>query len=89
MSQTLESRTTEIAAWLVARLARTLEVEATRISVEENLTSYALDSAEIVELLGELEDWLGCDVPASVLWDRPTIAAIAESIASTTGRSGP
>jgi acyl carrier protein len=65
-----------------------LEIEAARISVKEKLASYPLDSAEIIELLGELEDWLGYDVPVSVQWDRSAIATIAKSIAPTEARSG-
>jgi len=40
-----------------------------------------LDSVAAVGLAGELEDWLDVELPATILWDYPTIAALAEYLA--------
>ena len=32
---------------------------------------------EAVSFAGDLEEWLGRDLPATLLWDYPTLAALA------------
>jgi acyl transferase domain-containing protein/acyl carrier protein len=66
------------------RLAQALErrvgVPAARLARDATFESLGLDSEEAVEIAGELEAWLGRPVPATVLYDNPTIAAVAEEL---------
>ncbi len=80
----LQSRpytTKEIQDWFVAKFSEVLDVEADRINVEESVTSYALGSIQLVSLVGELEDWLGRQLPPTVLSDYPTLRELARYLA--------
>ena len=45
------------------------------------LTDYGLASIQAVSLVGDLEEWLGRKLPATLLWDYPTLDAIAAELA--------
>ncbi|MEW5856584.1 MAG: acyl carrier protein [Cyanobacteriota bacterium] len=67
-----------IQTWLVTKLSKQLSLNAKTIDVREPLTRYGLDSIDAVTLVGDLEDWLGCELPSTLLWDYPTIEKSAE-----------
>jgi acyl carrier protein len=66
-----------IETWLVNQLAKQLSLSAQSIKVEEPLTRYGLDSIDSVTIVGDMEDWLGTDLPSTLLWDYPTIEKAA------------
>ncbi|MBD1999155.1 acyl carrier protein [Leptolyngbya sp. FACHB-541] len=66
-----------IQTWLVNQLAKQLSLSAPSIKVEEPLTRYGLDSIDSVTIVGDMEDWLGVDLPSTLLWDYPTIEKAA------------
>jgi len=70
-----------IQAWLVSRLARELRVEPHEIDSRDPFSYYGLDSRTAVTLSGELEDWLGRRLSPTLLWDYPTIEALARYLA--------
>lgn len=70
-----------VSAWLTQRVAQLLSVEPHEIDVHRNLADYGLDSAASVMLSSELERWLGREVPETISWDYPTIAAVAGFLA--------
>ena len=56
-SQTkLDSR--ELERWFIARLARSLKIEADQIDIHEPFFRYGLDSVESVRISADLETWL-------------------------------
>lgn len=67
-----------ISSWLVAKLAKQLSLNAKTIDVSEPLTRYGLDSIDAVTLVGDMEDWLGLELPSTLLWDYPTIQKTAQ-----------
>ena len=71
-----------IQAWLISQLAQTLEIDANNIDVTLPFESYGLDSESAVVLSGELQDWLKCDLEPTLLFDYPTIEAVADYIIS-------
>ena len=71
----------EIREWLVVHVARELELSASQIDVRQPLRRFGLDSLAAAGLSGELEIWLGRDLPADLLNDYPTIQAMAEYLA--------
>lgn len=71
----------DIQRWLVAHLAASLDVDAQTISLDEPLEAYGLSSREAVSLTGDLEDWLGRRVSPTLVWEYPTIQAIANFLA--------
>jgi acyl carrier protein len=70
-----------IEAWLVARISHTLEVAPEEIDPREPFSSFGLDSRTAVRLSGELERWLGRRLPATLIWDYPTIELVAKHLA--------
>jgi 1-acyl-sn-glycerol-3-phosphate acyltransferase len=68
----------EIREWLVVHVARELELSPSQIDVRQPLRRFGLDSLAAAGLSGELEIWLGRDLPADLLNDYPTIQAMTE-----------
>jgi acyl carrier protein len=73
----------EIRAWLLAKCADALGVPVETLDPSEPVESYGLGSVQAVSLAGDLEDWLGRRMPATLFWDYPTLDAMAEEIART------
>jgi acyl carrier protein len=69
--------TETIQSWLVSRLAAVLEVEPDDIDIREPFARYGLDSIQAVSITGELEEWLGRELPATLVWEYPNIDALA------------
>lgn len=67
----------EIQAWLATRFGELLGVSSEEIDVDQSLSSYGLGSIQAVSLTGDLEDWLGLQLPATLLWDYSTITSLA------------
>jgi acyl carrier protein len=70
--------TKEIQAWIAAYIADLLEIEPEEVDLQVPFDRYSLDSSVAVGLTGDLEDWLGCKLDPTLLYDYPTIAALAE-----------
>ncbi|MBP5972510.1 acyl carrier protein [Brasilonema sp. CT11] len=71
---------TEIQVWLVSHLAEQLEMNSNEIYVTIPFERYGLDSSAAVSLSGDLEDWLGCEIDPTLLYDYPTIEALARHL---------
>ena len=66
---------TEIREWLVAQLSSRLAIDS--IDVRRPFSEYGLDSTEAVSLALTMETWLGRPVPPILVWDYPTVEAMA------------
>lgn len=66
---------------LVREIADAAALPIDRIDSREPFASYGLASLEAVYLVGKLEDWLGIALDATLLWDHPTIDALAAHLA--------
>ncbi|MEO8972327.1 MAG: type I polyketide synthase, partial [Ktedonobacteraceae bacterium] len=74
--------TVEVAyAWLVSKLALYLEIDPSEIDSRESFANYGLGSADAVSLSGEMEEWLACEVSPTIVYDYPTVDALARFIA--------
>ncbi|MBI2838244.1 MAG: SDR family NAD(P)-dependent oxidoreductase [Acidobacteria bacterium] len=71
----------DIRAWLVAQLSERLGVPSSEIDNQQPFASYGLSSTEAVVLSGELEDWLGRRLQPTLVWEYPTIEALAGYLA--------
>ena len=78
------SQAEEIQGWLIDKLAQMLNIEPSKIDVCQNFEEYGLDSAEAINLSGELEDYLDCRLAPTLLWDYQNIEALAQYLASST-----
>jgi acyl carrier protein len=70
-----------IEGWLTERVSALVGVAPAQLDTAQPFAAFGLDSIAAVGLAGELEDWLDVELPATILWDYPTIAALAEYLA--------
>ena len=69
-----------IERWLIAHIARSSGMAPQDIEISQPFSHFALDSVATVELTADLEDWLSLRLPPTLLWDYPTIAALARHL---------
>lgn len=79
--ESLNIRAREIQDWLAPRLAEALNLPPERIDAHAPLANYGLGSVEALVLVGDLEDWSGHSLEPTLLWDYPTLAAVAAFLA--------
>jgi len=77
----------EIQEWIVSYLAELLEIKSDDINVSVPFDRYGLDSAVVVGLTGDLEEWLGQKLDPTLLYDYPTIEAISQHLAQELNNS--
>ncbi len=70
----------EIRSWVVNYLSDLVEIDEDDVDITIPFDRYGLDSSAAVGLTGELEDWLGKEVPPTLLYDYPTIEALVEHL---------
>jgi 3-oxoacyl-(acyl-carrier-protein) synthase/acyl carrier protein len=78
-----------IRAWLVSKLSERLEVEPEEIDIREPFSSYGLGSTEAVSLAGELAGRLGRKLSPALVYEYPTIEALARYLAESPELSEP
>ncbi len=71
----------EAREWLRGVLAARLELPPEQIDTARNFEEYGLDSRTAVGVSGELEEWLGKPLSPTLLWDCPSIDAVAAYLA--------
>lgn len=82
MFSTTVTRPATIQDWLVERVADYTERAPHQIDPAVPLAELGLDSVSAVNLCGEIEDEWSLDVDPTLVFDYPTIAAIAAHIAA-------
>ncbi len=58
-------------------LAKELRLPLEQVHVDRPLTEYGLDSIGALTLAGELEEQYELELPATLLWDCPTVNHLA------------
>ncbi|ADO68584.1 AMP-binding protein [Stigmatella aurantiaca] len=69
--------TSEVHAFLIARVAEEAKLSTALIDPNLPFTTYGLDSAGEIMLTKSLEDFLGVKLAANLTWEYPTIDALA------------
>src|ERR1700682_6827045 len=72
-----------IEAWLVSKLSERLGIDSQEIDIREPFASYGLGSTEAVSLAGELAAWLGRKLSPALVYEYPTIEALARHLAGS------
>ena len=72
-----------ICTWVTDYLAEVLEVDRSSIAPNVELEALGLNSALVVSMLGDLEEWLGVEISPSVVFDYPTIDAMSGYLEQT------
>jgi acyl transferase domain-containing protein/thioesterase domain-containing protein/aryl carrier-like protein len=70
-----------IREWLISHLAAELGVPAADIDPLSSFDGLGVSSREAVTLSGDMEDWLGRKLSPTLLWEYPTIDALAGYLA--------
>lgn len=79
---TAEKKTrTDISAWMTSYLAKKLNVAGTAVDINRTFGDYGIDSAVALQMVGDLEDYLGHKLSPSLPYKYPTIAALSEALA--------
>ena len=73
----------DVRSWLVAKIAAQAGLAPDRVTSGDPFSRYGLDSQRAVILSGELQDWLGVPLPATIAYDFPSIDALARHLAGT------
>ena len=71
----------EIQAWIASYLAQLLEIDQDEVDVTIPFDQYGLDSSAAVGMTGDLEDWVERKIDPTLLYDYPTIEALAQHLA--------
>ncbi|KDP88103.1 hypothetical protein CF70_032560 [Cupriavidus sp. SK-3] len=70
----------EISAWCTQFIVNNLGIPPAKVDTSHEFDAYGLDSTAAVGLVVELEEWLGRPVDPSVLFEYPTIDALANHL---------
>lgn len=77
-----ETRTTaEIQGWIASYMAELLEVDPDEIDTRIPFDRYGFDSSVAIGMTGDLEDWLGCTLDPTLVYDYTTVEALAQHLA--------
>jgi malonyl CoA-acyl carrier protein transacylase len=69
--------------WLIAKIAKELQVTVDEIEIRQSFQYYGLSSLKAVSISGELQEWLGCELSPTLLYDYPNIEALAQYLAGS------
>ncbi|WP_455823160.1 acyl-CoA dehydrogenase family protein [Pseudomonas graminis] len=72
----------ELQQWIKAWVARCIAVAPQQIEGAEPFTSFGLDSTDAVEIVHDLEQFLGLELDATLLWNYPSIDELAAYLVS-------
>jgi acyl carrier protein len=67
--------------WCVEYLAGALDLPQQEVDPHAKFARLGLDSANSVYLIVELEEWLGIELTADLVFEHPTIADLARHLA--------
>ncbi|RAM48138.1 MAG: beta-ketoacyl synthase [Hapalosiphonaceae cyanobacterium JJU2] len=84
-----EIKTAEaIQVWLATRISEQLNIPYQNIDIQQPFEYYGLGSLEAVGLSGELENWLGRKLSPILVYDYPSIKALAQYLSESTASNG-
>ena len=69
-------------------VAREIRMSAAEIPADQPLTRYGLDSLAATVLVGEIEDAMGLQLDATMLWDHQTINALVAYVEEELSAAG-
>lgn len=73
---------THIIDLILTRLSSQTRLPKESIDIQSPLANYGVDSIHALSLCAELEERLGIEIEPTIAWDYPTIAQMAEFLAS-------
>jgi len=71
----------QIQNWLTEKISQSLSIDPASLDIHQPFSHYGLDSKELVGMSGDLETFLGRSFSPILLWQYPTIEALAGYLA--------
>ncbi|NIO82504.1 MAG: SDR family NAD(P)-dependent oxidoreductase [Candidatus Aminicenantes bacterium] len=71
----------EIQSWLISQICQRLGMGPEEIDIREPFTDLGLSSREAIVISGDLEEWLGCRLSPTLLYEYPNIETISQYLA--------
>ncbi|CAK18141.1 acyl carrier protein [Pseudomonas entomophila] len=68
---------TTIKHWLVAYIADLVGIDQAEVAQDVPFSTFGLDSAAVIGMTGDLSDWLSTEIDPTVVYEHPTIEALA------------
>ena len=81
---TTPSKLQEIVNWLVKHIAERAHMDAHAVDIHVPFVAFGLNSLEAIGLSNELEQWLGRSLAPTLIYEYPSIDALARSLEETT-----
>jgi acyl carrier protein len=75
----------DIRDWCIAYLRKTVDNPSIAVGPDASFAELGLDSATSAYFIVELEEWLGAELRPELVFEYPTIAALAHFIAHDQG----
>jgi acyl transferase domain-containing protein/acyl carrier protein len=85
----MASQSAEVLEWIVARVAAMRGLDPRAIDVNERFSHYGLDSIGATRLTAELGGLVGRPLPATLVWEHPTFAALAAHVSGGAESAAP
>lgn len=70
----------EVRAWLISAVAQRARCAPDEIDPAKPISALGIDSLEAVVMIGELEEWLGVQLSAELIFDFPDLDRLAARI---------
>jgi acyl carrier protein len=71
-----------IEARIASYIAEALSIKVEQIPLDADVEQFGLNSAVVVSLIGDLEDWLGIELSPSILYEYPTVRSVSQYLHS-------
>ena len=72
----------EIKTWITTELAKVLQNDPESIDPDQQFSSFGVDSLVAFSLTGDLSEWIGEELSATLLWEYPTINSLSREISN-------
>lgn len=69
-----------VVTWCKEYIAKAVDIPISDLDEEADLDSIGLDSAITTSMLLDMEEWLGMEIPPSVLFENSSLSAIARDV---------
>lgn len=76
----------ELVETISNRISKSINLPVSKIDINQPFVSYGIDSAKAIGLVGEIEEYLGRKLAATLLWDYPTIQKLADYLAGNSSK---
>ena len=80
MTEAGTERASEIQRWICGRIAERIGIEPAEVDPDQPFAAFGIGSRDSMTLVGELEDWLGRPLKVTLLFDFPTVRALAAAL---------